>query len=202
MSWLGDAYDWTKGKIGSGLKTVGLNGYTEEDQAKLNNLNSAGSAGMGFADSTQGNYNNYTNQANGALSSLLATANGQNSVAAEQLRQGAQSNMTAQRGLAASASPANQAMAARGAVNNIAKLNYGLSGQQAEAGLKERQQAQQAYGSLLGTLRGQDLQGTLGGYQTAVSAYGGGLNGQASPTLAGQLGGIIGTIGSLGNKGK
>ena len=178
-------------QVGGFLKDVGLNGASSSDQAKMNNLNAVGQQGMNFAGQAQGGFNQLGAQGMGALNALNATANGQNSVSAEQLRQGQQANMAQQQSLAAAASPQNAAMAARQAAQNISRLNYGLSGQQATAGLQERQQAQQAYAGLLGTLRGQDLQGTLGGYNAANQAYTGGLNGVRDPTLVQQWGGAI-----------
>jgi hypothetical protein len=204
MSWvddLGNPADWASGAWNAGgklLNRIGLNGNTPADQAKMDRLNGVGSAGLGFAGTTQGNYNQLTGRLNGSLDALQATANGQNSVSAEQLRQGQMQNLAQQQSLAAGASPMNSAMAARTAANNIARLGYGLSGQQAVAGLQERQQAQQAYAQMLGQARGQDLQGTLGGYGVATSAYGGGLNAQRDPTLAGQIGPMLQGLGKLG----
>src|SRR5262249_11352646 len=79
-----------------------------------------------------------------ALEPLQRLASGQDSISAEQLRQGLQQNVAAQRSLAAGAAPANAAMAARTASIQAARLGSGMAGQQAIAGLQERQQAQQA----------------------------------------------------------
>lgn len=166
-------------------------GVTPGDQAKIDRLNGVGAGAMGFAGQTQQNYNNLTGRLDGALNDLQAQARGENSVSAMQLRQAQGTNMAQQRSMAASADPNNAAMAAFGAGNNMARLGYGLAGQQALAGLQERQQAQQAYASLLGQSRGQDLQGTLGGYNAAASVYGGGLNAQRDPTLVGQLAPLV-----------
>ena len=175
-------------KVGGWLG--GLGGSSEDDE-KRKRLNEVGAAGMGLAGAGLGNYNAMTGRLGGALDYLDATARGQNSVSAEQLRQGMQQGQAAQMSMAAGASPANAAMAARNAANNMARLGYGLSGQQALAGLQERQQAQQAYANLLGQARGQDVQAALGGYNTAASAYGGGLNGSREPSNTAQIANAI-----------
>jgi hypothetical protein len=166
---------------------------TDADKAQRKRLNSLGEGGLGLSGTGQAGYNAMTGRLNGALDDLQATAQGRNSVAAEQLRQGMQQGQAAQMSMAAAASPQNAAMAARNAANNMSRLGYGLSGQQALAGLQERQQAQQAYAGLLGQARGQDLQLALGGYNAALGAYTGGLNGQATPSFGGMvLGGVQG----------
>lgn len=172
---------------------------TDADKAKVKNLNSVGEAGMGFAGQTQQNYNAMTGRLDGALNDLQAVAQGRNSIAGEQLRQGMQQGQAAQMSMAAAASPQNAGMAARNAANNMARLSYGLSGQQALAGMQERQQAQQAYAQMLGQARGQDLQATLGGYNTGLGAYSSGLNGQQSPSFGSQaMGAIAGGAGFFG----
>ena len=185
------AWNWAKGTGAGILKDIGLNGNTPGDQQKIDNLNGVGGQAMGFAGDAQGNYNKLSGLGYGALNQLQATANGQNSVSAEQLRQGLQSNLANQQSMAASASPNNAAMAARNAAQNMGRLGYGMAGQQAVAGLAERNQAMSQYGNLLGTLRGQDLQGTLGGFNAATGAYSGGLNGSRDPTLVQQWAPIV-----------
>jgi hypothetical protein len=118
----------------------------------------------------------------GALDALQATANGQNSVSAEQLRQGLLQQQGQLQSMAASARPGNSAMAARQAMIQSGRLGAGLAGQQAIAGLQERNQAQQAYGGLLQGLRGQDLQGVLGGRSGALQGYSAANAGQPAPS--------------------
>lgn len=187
----GDAWNWLKDRGGDALKQVGLGGATTADESKMNNLNAVGGGALGFAGTAQGNYNAFTGQGMQSLAALRALAEGKNSVSAEQLRQGMQQGVSAQHAMAAGASPQNAAMAARNASNNMSRLSYGLSGQQAVAGLAERNQAQQAYANMLAQLRGQDLQGTLGGYNAATGAYSGGLNGQRDPTMLAQWSPIV-----------
>ena len=179
------------GDIKGGLKDIGLGGASSSDEQKMNNLNGVGAGAMGFAGQAQGDYNNLTGQGQRALSGLSDIANGQRSVSAEQLRQGLQQNLASQQAAAASAAPGNSAMAARNAAMNMNRAAYGLSGQQAVAGLAERNQAQGQDANLLGQMRGQDVQGAVGGYNAASGAYGGGLNGQRDPTIAQQWAPIV-----------
>src|SRR5262245_1749753 len=125
----------------------------------------AGRGEKGFADLGQ--------QGNANIAALQRIASGQDSVAAEQLRQGLQQNLAAQQSMAAGASPQNAAMAARTAAIQSARLGAGLSGQQALAGLQERNQAQGQLANAIQGLRGQDLQAALQGRQSAIAGYGG-----------------------------
>lgn len=100
-----------------------------------------------------------------------ALAHGQNSVSAEQLQQGLQQNVAAQQSMAAGAAPQNQVMAARTAMMQTGRLGAGLAGQQAVAGLQERQQASQLAAQLAEQMRQQSLQATLGGQGGALNAY-------------------------------
>lgn len=97
-------------------------------------------------------------------------ARGEDSVSAAQLRQGLQQLQSQQQSMAAGASPANSAMAARTAASNAARIGGGLAGQQAVAGLQERQMAQQGLNNMMLAQRQQDLQATLGGQQNAINA--------------------------------
>lgn len=125
-------------------------------------------------------------------------AAGQDSISAEQLRQGLQQNQAAQMSMAAGARPGNAAMAARTAAMNMSRQGMGMSGQAAMAGLQERRdalgaqlgamgagaQAQQGFmggqSNLQGAIqqglltgRGQDAQVGLGGQGLAMQGYGG-----------------------------
>jgi hypothetical protein len=82
---------------------------------------------------------------------------GRNLLSAEQLRQGQMQNVAQQQAMAASAAPGNQAMAQRQAMMNAGRQGYGMSGQAAMAGIAERNAAANAYGGMLGQIRGQDL---------------------------------------------
>ena len=103
---------------------------------------------------------------------LRRLASGQDSVSAEQLRQGNQQSLAQQQSIAAGASPQDASMSARTAAIQSGRLSSGLAGQQAVAGLQERNQAQSALAQLLLQKRQQDLQGTLGGYGAVNQGYG------------------------------
>lgn len=142
------------------------------DHSRRNLLAQQAALSGKFAHRAEEGYAAYGAQGRGVLDAISGVALGQNSVSAEQLRQGLQQNVAAQRSLAAGASPQHAAMAARTAAIQSGRLGAGLSGQQAAAGLQERNQAWQQYGSLLGTLRGQDLSAALTARQTANAGYG------------------------------
>lgn len=137
----------------------------------------SGNAGQAnqFGQQLAGNYQQNQAGINQSIVGLQGLASGQNSVSAEQLRQGNQQAMSQQQSLAAGASPNNSAMAARNAAMNMGRLNYGLSGQQAVAGLQERQNAQQALAGLQIGQSGQNMQGAIGGYGAANQGYGAAL---------------------------
>lgn len=192
--------------LGGALNSLGLNGPSKGTKEQVGLMNQVGGNVGQLADNAHVNYQQLSDRLYGSLNDLQAQAQGKNSISALQLQQAQRANLAQQRSMAAGAAPGNAAMAARQAANNMARLGYGLSGQQAIAGLAERNQAQQAYANMLGQARGQDLQGALGAYGTQVQAYGGGANAQANaPTLGGSiLGGIEGLagLGVLGGKKK
>jgi hypothetical protein len=88
---------------------------------------------------------------------LMGQASGQNSMSAEQLRQGQAMNVAAQQSMMAGARPGQGVAALRMGMGNVARSGYGLAGQQAMAGIAERQAAQQALAGVLGQARGQDI---------------------------------------------
>jgi hypothetical protein len=144
-----------------------------------------------FADQGEANYNADTLQGRMALAGLRRQALGQDSVSAEQLRQALGQNLAAQRSLAAGAAPQDAAGAARTAAIQSARLGSGLAGQQAVAGLQERNQAQQQYGALLQGIRGQDLNASLGSRQNANTGYGAANAGAPQPSWIQQWGPAI-----------
>ena len=120
------------------------------------------------------NYQNWNNGLQNTLGNIGQSQNyylnqmqGRNSVAQQQLQQGLQQNVSAQRSQAAGAAPQNSAMAARNAQMNSARLGYGMSGQAATAGLQERNQAAQQ----LGQSQLQEGQLQSGAAQTAGNLY-------------------------------
>lgn len=133
-----------------------------------------GEAGLAsdFANRGQQGYSQLGAEAAARRQFLMDLASGKHSIAGEQLRQGAQQNIAGQRSMAAGARPQNAAMAARNAMNNAGRIGTALSGQQALAGLQERQMAEQALSNMILQQRGQDLQAALGSRGNAINAYG------------------------------
>jgi hypothetical protein len=168
----------------------------QRDQAR-GQLAGIGQNAQTFSSALQSNYGVGTRNIGQDRGFLQALASGQHSIAGEQLRQGMQQGLAAQQSMAAGANPANQAMAARNAAMNMNRLSYGLSGQQALAGLQERQQAQQQLAQLDLNARGQDMQGALGSQQNATEAYKGILGAAPNRTFWDQYGqAITGGLGS------
>lgn len=144
-----------------------------------------------FADRSEQGYNIYGAQGDAALAGLRRQMNGTDSVSALQLRQALGQQLAQQRSFAAGASPRNAAGAARTAAIQMGRASSGMSGQQAIAGLQERNQAATQYGNLLGTLRGQDLNAALSSRQNAESGYGAGMYGAPQPSWIQQYGPAI-----------
>lgn len=141
--------------------------------AKRAALNQTGDASNAFAGVGEQGYQNMSAEAQRARDQLAKYARGEESLSREQLRQGLQSNMSQQRSMAASASPANGPMAALMAAQNMGRMGAGMSGQAAMAGIQERKAAQDALANMIMQQRQQDAQVALGSRNTAVGAFGG-----------------------------
>jgi hypothetical protein len=140
---------------------------TEGDYAGVNQANYAlpGAAGMTAQDQArmntvapQAGESSFRNGQAQLLDRLQHQMNGTDSLAAEQLRQQAGQNVAQQQGFAASARPGGAQLASLTAATNAGQINQGLAGQQAMAGIAERNAATNAYGQAIGQARGQDLQ--------------------------------------------
>ncbi len=182
--------DW--GRIGLGVATGGMSeltgapslaqatsfnpfsdpGQAQEKERRRLLFEQAAKSG-GFADQGQTGFGQLGQQGNANIAGLQRLANGQDSITAEQLRQGLAQNQAQQMSMAAGASPQNAAGAARLAAIQMGRQGAALSGQQAIAGLQERAQAQGQLASAIQGLRGQDLQAALQGRQSAIAGYGG-----------------------------
>jgi hypothetical protein len=163
----GSAYGAAKNAIG------GLTAESASAQAQRANLDNQGGMASWFGDQGQANYGALGAEAAQQRAQLQRLANGENSLSREQLRQGLQQNMSAQRSMAASASPQNGPMAALHAAQNMGRLGAGMSGQAAIAGIQERNAAQNALMQSILQQRQQDAQVALGSRQNAISAFGG-----------------------------
>jgi hypothetical protein len=172
FTWPGQVYD----RLKKDYSTITGQADKEELAKDKERLRENVDAASAFAQQGQRGFGATGREAVGARDYLRQIAEGQNSVSAEQLRQGLQQNLATQRSMAASASPANAAMAARTAAMQGARLGYGMSGQQALAGLQERQQAQQMLNEMILRQRQQELEAALGARGQAIQ----GLTGATS----------------------
>lgn len=193
------------GGAGSGVKSLvgGLTKRPGEEEQRAGLTSQAGASGD-FAGTGEKGFG----ALGGALTSeadyMRKIARGEESVSAEQLRQSLGQNLSAQQSMAAGAAPQNQAMAALQASRNAMQLGSGLAGQQAVAGMQERQAAQQALAQMLLQQRNQELQAALGGRQNAISGFGGISVGQSPLQQFGGMiqGGLQTYLGGRGNQGQ
>jgi len=162
---LGSAYDGITGQIDRGK-----NEFRGVDQN--GNMALQAHTASDFANRGQGNFAALGNEASDERARLRGLADGTTSLSAEQLRQGLQQNLAGQQAMAASARPANAAMAARTASMNAANIGSGLAGQQATAGIQERQAATMALGNMINQNRQQELDSSLQGRGLAMQGYG------------------------------
>lgn len=145
---------------------------SESDRKRL--LAEQAAAAGGFANTGEQGFNQLGADARSRMDYLRNVANGGQSIAGEQLRQGTQALQAQQQSMAASAAPRDAGAAAHAAMLNSARLGYGMSGQAATAGLQERRDAEAALANMINQQRQQDLQAALGSRQTAISGYGAG----------------------------
>ncbi len=192
MTWPGQVKSRLKKDFGPG----GILGESK-DQANLRDTQRAqADAASKFAGQGEEGFGKLGAEATAQRDYLRRIAGGQDSVSAEQLRQGLMQNQAAQRSMAAGAAPGNAAMAARTAAMQSARLGSGLAGSQAVAGLQERQQANNALAELIMQQRQQELNAALGSRQNANAALGAYKPEQSAaqkygPAIIGALGGIL-----------
>ncbi len=125
-----------------------------------------------FANRAQKGFDQLGGEASAERDYLRRLASGKDSVSAEQLRQGLQQNVAGQMSMAATARPGSAPMAARSAMMNAGRAASAMSGQQAVAGLQERQMAHQGLSNMLMQQRQQELQAALQGRQNAMQGMG------------------------------
>lgn len=115
-------------------------------------------------------FGSLTTEAGALREALRRRASGEDSLSAEQLRQGLGQQLAMQQSMAASASPANAPMAARSAMMNANRAATGMAGNQAIAGIQERAAAERALQDAILGQRAQDVQASLGAGQNAIAA--------------------------------
>lgn len=182
-----DAAEWYDEKTTRGAEEGGRLGREAE-------------AASGFAGGTQEQFGQLGGEATTERDYLRRIARGEESVSAIQLQQALQQNQAAQQSMAAGARPGGAAMAARTAAMTAGRQGAGLAGQQAVAGIQERQQAQQALANMLMQQRQQELQATLGSRGQAIGGFGAQYQGAlGQPTglekgmqFVGDLGSMVG----------
>lgn len=150
-------------------------GLTEDPtaEAKAAQLNRQGQAAGKFADTGEEGYGQMTAESAAMRQAMQRRAQGQDSLSAEQLRQGLGQQLAMQRSMAASASPQNAAMAARTGAMAMGRASSGMAGNQAMAGIQERSAAEKALADMIMQKRQQDAQVALGSRQNAIGGYGG-----------------------------
>ena len=191
---------WTGEGGGGGIKTPWgtVSDPTKEsaqEKAKREALQQQGAASAQFAGLGEQGYGAMTAEAQAAREAMRRRAMGQDSLSAEQLRQGLGQQLAMQRSMAASASPQNAPMAARTAAMQMGRASQGMAGNAAMAGIAERQAAEQALAKMIMEQRQQDIQVGLGGRQTAISGYGGATpDGSWLDRWGGAAGGAAGYI--------
>lgn len=159
---------------------MGFNPFSYDD-------NSTWQGAYDNAGTADRRYGELGGQLGGDLEALRRRANGQDSLSAEALRQGNQQVMAGQRSMAASASPQNNTIAALTASRNAMQASSGLAGQTAQAGIMERQAAQD--GLVQAMLRRQQMEAERAAQQRQLAltnqpkswwdTYGGAVTGVA-----------------------
>ncbi len=166
---------------GNGFKTPwgtirnpfsGLGAESEADKQRRLALAAQGQAAGRFADVGEAGYGAMTAESAAAREAMRRRALGYDSLSAEQLRQGLQQQYAQQRSMAASASPQNQAMAARTGAMQMGRASSAMSGNAAMAGIQERAAAEQALQQSIMAQREQDARVALGSRGNATSAFG------------------------------
>lgn len=155
------------GLLGGGPARSSSYGQIDPGGHLGNQANAAGKFGQYGA---QG-YKNMTGELGQDREYLRRLQRGEESVSAEQLRQGLMAQQGMMQGAAASARPGAAPMAARTAMMAAGRASSGMAGNAALAGIAERQAAAQSLANLNLGQRGQDINAALGGQQNAISGY-------------------------------
>lgn len=207
-TWAGKAIEYATGNRKGGLSGGGLGDlpgagldaydkWTDRDPDNLSGgLKDQADKSSAWADESRGRVGALTEESAANRQRLQDIATGKESVSAMQLAQANQQNQAMQQSMAASARPGNAAMAARTAAMNAGRNSAGLAGQQAVAGIQERQAAQSALSQALLGERGQDVGAATAGYGNAAGAYGTALGAALQQPSKGEK--AIGVIGDLG----
>lgn len=207
LGFVGDAGSWIGENLNPSAIKDGLTSPFKRESAHgqvdpQGRLGSQSNQAGGFADVGEKGFRQLGNESAHVRQDLRNLASGKNSISAEQLRQSLQQNQAAHMSMAAGAAPQNQAMAARTAMTGMGRAATGMAGQQAMAGIAERQAAQQALANMLMQQRQQELQAALGGRGQAIQGFGA-IEGARTSRYGADMGtptsaeSMLGTAGSL-----
>lgn len=196
FGWLEDAYDWTKEKAGDAWDGLTGEGGMFGDPKGTKERLAQGQAASDFANRNETQFRRGGRDAFAQRKYMEDIARGRESVSALQLKQALGQNIAGQQSMAASARPGQGAMAARNAMMNAGRAGSALGGQQALAGIQERQAAQNSLNNMILQQRGQDLQGALGSRTNAVNAFNpqGPSGSDKQAAAAGQIGKLLGLL--------
>jgi hypothetical protein len=158
VNWYLDSLDRSKNEF----RGVDQGGY----------LRQTGNTAGEFADRGEAGFNRLGGENAATRRMLQDQATGKVSLSGEQLRQGLAQNVAGQASMAAGARGGNQAMAARQAAMNAGRAGSALTGQQALAGIQERNAAVSALGQMQMGQRAMELQAALGARGQQLGAYG------------------------------
>lgn len=174
MSWLGDVWDTTKNAIGdAGREVKGWLGGKMRSEGEYGGVDRGNFDVPGF-DERNDYFRRQAEAAAGrqapqvaesafredqrmVLDRLRRQMTGEDSLSQAQLRQNTDANLAQQRSLAAGASPRNAALSMRLLGQNAGRINQAAVGQQAMAGIAERNAAANLMGQVAQGARGQDL---------------------------------------------
>jgi hypothetical protein len=195
----------TNGSFGFDPRTIGSAAAAyvpkvDEEQRRKQLLSEQAAKAGGFADYGEGGVISLAGQSDTARQNLADIASGKLSYSKEDLRQSLMRNQAAQRSMAASAAPQNQAMAARTAAIQSARLGSGMAGNAALAGIAERQGAAKLYSDATLQQRQQDMMAALQSRQNAMNGYSPQMQGppekgwfeKYGPALIGGVGALLG----------
>ena len=174
---------WQRGKRWLG----GLTNQPGAEEQREGLQTQSGLAGN-FAGVGEAGYGRLGGELGAETEYMRDIARGRESVSAEQLRQALQQQQAQAQSMSQGGPASAAPMMARTALLGAGRASSAMAGQQALAGIQERQAAQQALAQMLLGQRGQDLQAALGGRGHAIGALGGITPGQ-SPLQ--QYGGLI-----------
>lgn len=169
------ALDPRSGRTGAQGIAGGISGADDRpgEEEQRRGLMDQGERAGHFATIGEAGYGGLGLEGDQARQFLRDQAMGKVSLSGEQLRQGLQQQLAMQQSMAQGGAPQNAAMNARTAMMGAGRASSAMAGNQAIAGIQERQAAQKALMDAILGQRAQDMQVALGSRQNAIAGYGG-----------------------------